>query len=193
GNITINSAAIALLENSLINASAFQGAGGNIQITLQGIFLSPDSGITASSQLGVDGMVQINDSLLDPSSGLNQLPQDVTDQTDQIVAGCTADANSQFMITGRGGLPEDPTAIIRGQTIWQDLQDFSPEATVSNSDSTSYSLVAAEPIPPDPVVEATGWIVNQQGYVELVAHVPRENFSVAYGCNLSNKGIGNGE
>jgi len=187
GNITINSAAIALLEGSLINANAVQGAGGNIQITLQGIFLSPDSAITASSQLGVDGMVQINDSLLDPSSGLNQLPQDVTEQTDKIVAGCTADINSQFMITGRGGLPEDPTATIRGQTIWQDLQDFSTETTVSNSDSTNHSLVRAKPMLPEQVVEATGWIVNKQGYVELVAHLPRENFSVGMGCNVSDK------
>ncbi|NES24179.1 MAG: filamentous hemagglutinin N-terminal domain-containing protein, partial [Symploca sp. SIO3E6] len=117
GNITINSAAIALLEGSLINANAFQGTGGNIQVTLQGLFIAPDSLITASSQLGIDGIVQINDSLLDPSSGLNQLPENLTDSTDQIVAGCTADANSQFMITGRGGLPEDPTTTIRGQTI----------------------------------------------------------------------------
>jgi len=182
GNITINSAAIALLESSLINANAFQGTGGNIQMTLQGLFISPDSLITASSQLGIDGMVQINDFLLDPSSGLNQLPENLTDSTDQIVAGCTANANSQFMITGRGGLPEDPTATIRGQTIWQDLQDFSPETAVSNSNSTNHYLVSAEPIIPNQVVEATGWIVNKQGHVELVAHLPRENFSAGYNC-----------
>ncbi|NER94601.1 MAG: filamentous hemagglutinin N-terminal domain-containing protein [Symploca sp. SIO1B1] len=183
GNITINSAAIALIEGSLINANAFQGTGGNIQMTLQGLFISPDSLITASSQLGIDGMVQINDFLLDPSSGLNQLPENLTDSTDQIVAGCTANANSQFMITGRGGLPEDPTATIRGQTIWQDLQNFSTETAVSNSDSTNHSLVRAKPMLSDPVVEATGWIVNKQGHVELVAHLPQENFSVSYNCN----------
>ncbi|NES25068.1 MAG: S-layer family protein, partial [Symploca sp. SIO3E6] len=107
----------------------------------------------------------------------------LTDSTDQIVAGCTADANSQFMITGRGGLPEDPTTTIRGQTIWQDLQDFSRETTVSNAESTTYSLVPAEPIIPEPVVEATGWIVNKQGYVELVAYLPRKHFSVGYNCS----------
>ncbi|NES00209.1 MAG: S-layer family protein, partial [Symploca sp. SIO1B1] len=122
-----------------------------------------------------------------PSSGLNQLPQDVTEQTDKIVAGCTADTNSQFMITGRGGLPEDPTGTIRGQTIWQDLQDFSIETVVSHSNSTNHSLIPAEPTLSESLVEATGWIVNQQGYVELVAHVPRENFSFGYGCNVSNK------
>ncbi|NER25289.1 MAG: S-layer family protein [Symploca sp. SIO1C2] len=151
-------------------------------MTLQRLFIAPDSEITASSQLGIDGMVQINDFLLDPSSGLNQLPENLTDSTDQIVAGCTANANSQFMITGRGGLPEDPTAAIRGQTIWQDLQNFSPETAVSNSNSTNHYLVSAEPIIPNQVVEATGWIVNKQGHVELVAHLPRENFSAGYNC-----------
>ena len=35
----------------------------------------------------------------------------------------------------------------------------------------------------EPVVEATGWIVNKQGHVELVANLPQENFSVSYNCN----------
>ena len=54
---------------------------------------------------------------------------------------------------------------------------------VSNSESNNHSLVSAESILPEQVVEATGWLVNEQGYVELVAHVPRENFSFGYGCN----------
>ena len=48
-----------ILKNSNIRANAFEGRGGNIQISTQGLFQSPESEINASSTLGVDGTVSI--------------------------------------------------------------------------------------------------------------------------------------
>lgn len=184
GNININSAVIAVLEDSLINANAFQGAGGNIQITTKGLFISPDSAITASSQLGVDGAVQINNLAIDPGSVVDKLPENVTDPSEEIVTGCVASTHSQFLITGIGGLPEEPTATIRGQTIWRDLQDFSSETTFSQAPETSYSVIEAKHIAPAKIVQATGWMLNEKGNVELVSHLPKEHWPRGGSCNL---------
>ncbi|NEO48952.1 MAG: S-layer family protein, partial [Moorea sp. SIO4A3] len=88
GNITIKAPFILGIrqENSDITANAFEGNGGNINITTQGIIglefrekLTPLSDITASSEFGVDGTVNINAPGIDPSQGLSELPTDVID------------------------------------------------------------------------------------------------------------------
>jgi filamentous hemagglutinin family protein len=167
GNITLDTSTLALLEASRINANAFEGAGGNIQINTQGIFTSPDSAITASSQLGVDGVVQVNNPTVDPSSGLVELSGETTDAGDRILSGCgTAEGNS-FTITGRGGLPEDPTATIQSPTVWEDLRNFSEDSEFTGA-SVSHPQ-PAELKARRELIEATGWIVREDGTVELVA------------------------
>ena len=169
-------------EDSDITANAFLGNGGNIDITAENIFgirfrpqLTPLSDITASSKFGLSGTVSINGLNVDPSSGLVELPGELADASDQVVVGCAAAEGNSFTVTGRGGLPEDPTATIRGQTVWRDLQDFSdgsegantskptPQARLQDreeSDRTSSS---------SPIVEATGWVKDENGHVTLVA------------------------
>ncbi len=171
GNIKINSNILAVLEGSQINANAFQGVGGNINIIAKSVFVSPDSAITASSQFGVSGTVSITNPEVDPSSGLVELPEDVIALNEQVIASCTATEDNSFTITGSGGLPEDPTAPIRAQTVWVDLQDFSAE----EEPPQQVSLPSFPPVlsnPPAQIVEATGWIVNAEGNVELVANLP---------------------
>jgi large exoprotein involved in heme utilization and adhesion len=111
GNITINAPFIIGLENSDIIANAVEGRGGNIEITTQGIFglayrpqLTSNSDITASSEFGVNGTVDINNFGVDPSSGLVELPENVTDPSQQIATGCSANQGSTFVATGRGGI-----------------------------------------------------------------------------------------
>ncbi|GET39718.1 S-layer family protein [Microseira wollei] len=188
GNINLNTNTLAVLENSRINANAFQGAGGNIAINTQGIYLAPNSRITASSQLGVAGVVQITDPEVNSSAGLVNLPENVTDKSDQIQVGCAAQQGNSFTVIGRGGLPEDPTATLSAPTVWRDLQDFAQgdlsnqgnrssaavPASSSLSASERQSVRASSSIsPPDRIVEATGWIINASGQVELVAHLPQ--------------------
>ncbi|NES86260.1 MAG: S-layer family protein [Moorea sp. SIO2B7] len=175
GNIIINTDLLVALENSDIIANAFEGSGGNIQIKAQGIFgtefrerLTPESDITASSQFGVSGNVTITNPTVDPNSVLVELPEQVSDSSDQVVVGCAAEGNS-FTLTGKGGLPEDPTAIIRGQTVWRDLQYFSQINSSKKETVTGEQLSVINHQSP---IQATGWIVNNQGKVELVSYLP---------------------
>lgn len=202
GNIEINAPFIVAIssENSDITANAFDGNGGKIQITANSIFglkfrdkLTPFSDITASSELGVAGVVKINTLNVNPSTGLLQLPETLTDTSNQVIVGCAAARGNSFAITGRGGLPEDPTATIRGQTVWQDLQDFSlptegenTSVVRSNSPITNYQLPITNSENPQSlisdrapaIVEATGWIVNK-GNVTLVAGLPNRTTSTS--------------
>jgi large exoprotein involved in heme utilization and adhesion len=169
GNITIKTGVLALFEKSSINANAFKGAGGNIRITTQGIFVSPDSSITASSTLGVNGVVEINQLGADPSQGLVELPVEVVDVTGLVATGCSADTGSSFVVTGRGGLPEDPTQTLRGQTVWRDLR---PQRGAGGENIQGRRRELPMTRPQSPLVEATGWVRNAEGEVELVAHAP---------------------
>ena len=169
GNITIETGVLAVFEKSSINANAFQGAGGNIRITTQGIFVSPDSSITASSTLGVNGVVEINQLGADPSQGLVELSVEVVDVTGLVATGCSADTGSSFVVTGRGGLPEDPTQTLRGQTVWRDLR---PQRGAGGENIQGRRRELATTHRQSPLVEATGWVRNANGEVELVAHAP---------------------
>jgi filamentous hemagglutinin family protein len=177
GNLTLETETLAMLDDSRITANAFEGAGGNININSQGIFISPESTITASSQLGVDGMVQINTPDVDPSSGLVELTSEVTDPADRIVSSCGAAEDSSFIITGRGGLSADPTEILRTETIWEDVRTLIeyPEGEQAFSSHPQPALVE----PARELVEATGWIVRDNGTVELVASRDRPSLNWA--------------
>lgn len=124
GNITIDTTFIVAVpeENSDITANAYEGNGGRVNITAQGIFgiefrddLTPLSDITASSDLGVNGVVEIDRPDVDPSRGLTTLPTDIVDPTGLIDRRCqieSSSATSQFTITGRGGLPPNPNDLL---------------------------------------------------------------------------------
>ena len=171
GNLTANTNTLTILEGSKVTANAFQGNGGNIRITTQGLFISPDSDITASSSFGVSGTISINNPNLDPSSGLVQLPENVVDPSTQIAQGCAADGGNTFTIAGRGGLPEEPTATLPGQTVWQDLQNYAVESPESDKEPSKTLPVATISETPS-LVEAVGWQTNARGEVELVANFP---------------------
>jgi large exoprotein involved in heme utilization and adhesion len=130
GNINIDAPFIVAFptENSDITANAFQGRGGNIQISTQAIFgleyrprTTPYSDITASSDFGLDGQVIINTPGIDPSRGLTPLP-DVPVNT-QIVVGCQAggaQSTVSFIDVGRTGLPARPDDPLSEETIIAD-------------------------------------------------------------------------
>jgi len=130
GNITIDAPFILGIreENSDITANAFEGNGGNINITTQGIIglefrekLTPLSDITASSEFGVDGTVNINAPQIDPSQGLSELPTDVIDRSKLIERNlCAAGQSSEFTATGRGGLPVSPKETLSPNATWDD-------------------------------------------------------------------------
>ncbi len=174
GNININSPVIVPLENSDIIANAQSGDGGNIQITTEGIYgskfsekLTEFSDITASSEFGVDGTVRINNGNINPNSNLINLPSEVLDSQQQINANCNASSENKFIAIGRGGLPNNPTHSLRGQTLWSDLRtNINRKVEVSESSVTNNKTE---------IIEATGFQVNNQGEVYLVASSAKEN------------------
>jgi len=74
GNITIDPFVTVLEGGSAIVARAKAGSGGNIRITTDNLFRSPDSVIDASSELGIDGTVQIQSPETYLSAGITALP-----------------------------------------------------------------------------------------------------------------------
>ncbi|MFN6485305.1 MULTISPECIES: S-layer family protein [unclassified Nostoc] len=169
GNINLNAPIIVGLENSDIIANAIKGRGGNIQITTQGIFglkyrdrLTPESDISASSQFGVSGTVQVNTIGVDPNSGLVELPANVTDSSQQIASGCSANQGSKFVATGRGGIPQNPNQQVTSDRTWSDVRDISAYRQTQ-------TVQAQIPQSSEALIEATSWHRHADGKVELVA------------------------
>jgi filamentous hemagglutinin family protein len=183
GNIKIKTGVVALLQNSNINANAFDGNGGNIQINTQGLFIAPNSAITASSRRGIDGLVRIISPDINPSSAIVELPINITDSRKQITTGCAADLGNKFVITGQGGLPANPTQPLENQSAWQDWRFLNNVNTrIATSPPENLSAIRGRKTP---LVEATNWQINRSGEVELVAENPniQNNWYPSTGCN----------
>ncbi|MGL5193882.1 MAG: hypothetical protein ACRC8Y_09875, partial [Chroococcales cyanobacterium] len=166
GNVAIAASTIVALENSLIRANAVSGNGGNINIVTQGLFLSPDSQITASSQLGLDGTIEVQEPDLDPASGLVELEDNPTDPSDRIVSGCRPQEGNSFVVTGRGGLPENPHQPFIGSSVWHDLRPIALDGESHSRQSAQQSPVAMKA---EPLVETTGWAIDEGGNLVLTA------------------------
>ncbi|YAG15789.1 Filamentous hemagglutinin family N-terminal domain protein [Nostoc sp. DSM 114161] len=175
GNTTINADNLVLANNSSISANAVKGQGGKIDIRVQGFFISPDSVISASSQLGINGVVEINQPDANPSSGLVALPTNVIDAAKLITQTCsnggetTANQQSEFIVTGRGGLPPNPIEPLSSDAIWQDLQ---PHALVNEKVTGSQKEVNLVSETSSAIAEAQGWVTNPDGTITLVAQAP---------------------
>ena len=207
GNITINTDTLAALENSDITANSVASLGGNVNITAQGIFgaqvqqqLTPQSDITATGGTpALSGSIQINTPNLDPAATIVQLPENFADPSNQIVAGCAADRGNRFVVTGRGGLPTDPSQILRGRAVWRDIRSVSSinrqssvgrgEAFVNTTNESSAQFIPTNASPVhklttdnQPMIEATGWVINPNGQVELVANAPQDSWYRTFNC-----------
>jgi large exoprotein involved in heme utilization and adhesion len=179
GDITINAPFIVAVpsENSDITANAFTGRGGNINITTQGIYglqfrprATPLSDITASSQFGVNGVVTINTPDVDPSRGLAELPvEPVNVEVTQGCQGGGTQASVEFFNTGKGGLAPNPYEPLSSSELWEDMP---PLAQRTASSVSADSASASPATPPNKIVEAQGWLMNEKGQVVLVAQMP---------------------
>ena len=181
GNININSEFIvaAPFENSDITADAGVGDGGRVVINTQGVFGTAaqpqqtlQSDITATSDQGVQGVVTINRPTVDPSRGLIELPTDVGDASSQINQACptgntVAKDQSNFVITGHGGLPANPEDLLNGEGLLADWVTLNtPEL---NASDTPAPEITPESSANMPLVEAQGWVIGSKGEVILVA------------------------
>jgi filamentous hemagglutinin family protein len=170
GNITIDAPLIIGLNNSDVVASAIDGTGGRINITTQGLFglkyrdrLTPESDINASSALGLDGTVQVTTIGVDPNAGLTALPIDIIDPNQKIAAGCGNSTMGSFVVTGRGGVPVDPTIEFIVNRTWADLRPLPTR------------VIATDRPRPVALIEATTWQLNAQNQPELIASQANSN------------------
>lgn len=182
GNITINTGNGFIVavpdQDSDIIANAFEGRGGNINITAQSLFGIEErraiqgngtNDIDASSEFGLNGTITINRPDVDPSRGLANLSTEVVDASNLIASGCgqaVAQRQSQFVVTGRGGLPDNPSEALSSDTVWSDLR----LPTIATR-TRSVEPTATEPTnsTPKQLVEAQGWVINNNGKVVLTA------------------------
>ncbi len=151
GNIIINTPFIisSPFENSDITANASFGDGGQVEITSQRIFgiSKRDDGtdlsdITVSSEFGQPGEVKINTSAIDPTRGLNNLPQEAVEA--EVAQGCQTVRGKptlEFFDIGRGGLPPTPedlfsSEIVIAEWISLDLADEKIQAPASETSFT---------------------------------------------------------
>lgn len=178
GNILIDTEILVARGNSDITANAQQGSGGRVQINAAGIFgiefreqLTSEDDITATSLLGPEfsGIVEINTPDIDPKRGLVELPENIVDTTKLIARGCAANQGNSFVVTGRGGLPQNPTGTLRSQTVWQDLRLGSNSTTEELPTEVSTEKLYPSPDQIPPIVEAQGWLIDANGNVELIA------------------------
>ncbi|WP_242055448.1 filamentous hemagglutinin N-terminal domain-containing protein [Scytonema hofmannii] len=192
GNITINTPFIvAFPQNNDITANAGRGSGGQVIInaTLFGIAplsaadlrrLRPNdldprqlstNDITAISRDNPslnNNNVQVTSPDVDPSRGLVELPETVTDTTQQVAQNpCRQGIGNEFIVTGRGGLPTSPNEALSSNNVRVDL--LQPVASSGNSPSATIkpaTTVTARRVP------AQGWIFNNKGQVVLTAYDP---------------------
>ena len=201
-------------ENSDITANAFSGSGGKIIINAISIFgfvprtredlvrllntqeseqlnpsYLPTNDITAFSQQNpsLNGTVQINSPDVDPSQGLVELPINVLDTSRQIVASCNSEklATNKFTVTGRGGIPSNPTEPLMADAVlapWITLQPQQKDDSVNSQNTPAITedrntenmpqqqVQQVNQIPQ--IVEAQGWRVDANGNVVLVATAP---------------------
>ena len=179
GNITIDTNLLVLLEESRILTSAFDPAGGS------NITIGPFDG----SQLAV---IQSNNSIINAAGDLsidttlNFDPPDVSEVTVVDPAAliaqdpCKLRGDSEFIITGRGGLASSPNDIFIGDRTQVSLVE--PVRSSPNS-STSTQSARTEPHQPPSsaaprlrsglnIIPARGWIRDENGDVILVSYDP---------------------
>ncbi|RMF26953.1 MAG: S-layer family protein, partial [Cyanobacteria bacterium J083] len=177
GNIDINSQNLIVDRQSEITAEAIVGQGGNINVNSLILLLSTDSMITATSQLGIDGVININSLNPDQTIGAEKLAQSLLSTEDEVQSRCQSGENytqATFIITGKGGLPNNPYQLPKRADLLLDLEDETELWEVHNSSSLPHSQLSSQ------WMEARGWYVNQAGKTILTStNPPYPSFSLA--------------
>jgi len=189
GNINIDAAkgvvAAVSDQNNDIIANAFEGQGGKITITTQGIFgiaerkstpPNTTNDIDASSDFGLAGTVTINTPDVDPSRSLFTLSTGVVDVSKRVASKCAAfsdEGGNSFTVTGRGGLPPSPDEPLTSDVVWSDTRLPNIGSGGNLRSSTTTPQVPPQTSDGVAIVPATGWVFNKdKGEVTLIARSP---------------------
>ena len=123
----------------------------------------------------MSGTVEIDILEADPSQDTLNVP--VQPVQAEVAQTCEANINSdrsEFVVTGRGGLPPEPEDNFRLSAVATD-----------NNTLTSTTSTQQQPEVTPSIIEATGWVRNAQGKILLVAS-PTQTSSLNSHSNQSN-------
>ncbi|MDY7021854.1 MAG: hypothetical protein SWJ54_10920, partial [Cyanobacteriota bacterium] len=180
GNIEIDANLLVLLQGSQILTNAFSPSGGsNINIrpldSELGLLQSQDSTISAAGELSIDNTLNF-----DPPEALEVT---VVDPAELIAQDpCKLRGDSEFIITGRGGIAPDPTqelTSIEGLVEWESflVEPVTPQVNRSSRRRQQQARKRDNnrdnhPLDSRTIVPARGWIRNSDGEVILVGYDP---------------------
>jgi filamentous hemagglutinin family protein len=178
GSVNINAISIfGLIPRSRADLERLLGTNDPTQLNSASL---PTNDITAISQANpsLNGQINLNTLDTDPNNGLLELPKNVVDASKLIAQTCrqngeqTANQQSEFIITGRGGLPSNPSELLNSDVVWQDLQLYPLEKENLNKFQNSQNVQKKISELPKTIVEAQGWVIGADGSVTLVAQAP---------------------
>ncbi|WP_334823705.1 two-partner secretion domain-containing protein [Nostoc sp.] len=177
-------------ENNDIITNAFTGRGGKITITAFEVFgmvvryreelvrlletndpsqldprQLPTNDITSFSQTGPSFK-----ETTEPEFTRVELPTNLVDASQLLDTICSPRSKQQassFIITGRGGLPRNPYNFLSSNAVLVDWVTLNPSTRNRKSPPVTIKPTTATP---KPIVEATGWMINAKGELELTAN-----------------------
>ncbi|MBD2536598.1 filamentous hemagglutinin N-terminal domain-containing protein, partial [Nostoc flagelliforme FACHB-838] len=207
GNINIDTDFLIAFKNSDISANSTNFRGGNVRINAQGIFGTQFRDVASDSTSDItatgaspefNGSVELNTPDVNPNSGLVELPTIGVETEVAQVCDSPGSAQSSFIITGRGGLPPNPTKdILPANTV--EVGWISPKPSSDANSGRRYAndglrlrsnppVTRAVTTTPERIVEASGWALNEKGEVVLTANVPaggRDSWQKDVPCSVS--------
>ncbi|MEH2126539.1 filamentous hemagglutinin N-terminal domain-containing protein [Nostoc sp.] len=133
----------------------------------------PTNDVTAFSEQNpsASGIKTIN--ILGISPRLVQLlPTNLVDTSQLLDTSCNPRSKQQassFIITGRGGLPRNPYNFLSPNAVLVDWVTLNP--SIRNRKSPPVTIKPTT-VTPKPIVEATGWVINDKGELEFTANAP---------------------
>ena len=185
GNITMKANNIVLFDASNINADANLGSGGNIKITTQSLLTqkNPEDAVTASSERGIDGIVEVNTPDTNSKLETTQVKRSPLAAEESIYTGCGLGTDfeaNKFSYIGRGGMRKSPFESVETQEVIGDLglEESELQAVELNMSTNPNNNMVNKT--PKSIIEATAWVVNAQGNVELIAQASHN--PLASGC-----------
>ncbi len=169
GNITIKTDNLVLFDDSEIIANAPEAQGGNITINTQGLFpfdAVEQNLIQASgSNSSLDGEINISTPNTNNFQETLILPKQLLNA--KISTLCNT-GTSEFIVVGRGGIAPNTLETLHINPIPPDWVELPQEQ--NNYSKPSFSSISHSLLTPQ-IVEASGWIINENGKVELIADV----------------------
>ncbi|WP_035155824.1 two-partner secretion domain-containing protein [Calothrix sp. 336/3] len=174
-------------DNDII-ADSFGGNGGVIKITTDGNFgfavrneaniidlknnNSNDISARSLTNPNLNGNVTISTPQTDPTKGITELPEQVTDASTQLAQSfCAKGRGSQFIIVGKGGLAENPTEMLTSDNVRVGLAETVANTTNADSNNT----LPKKDVSSKDIVPARGWVMNEKGEVVLTAYDPTQS------------------